>query len=460
MMNFLQNKLRPFIVIDIAVSQDLCERFLIYLLTTCPSIMLISQESFTDVISRFQDVRQQTEKLCAPLETEDYVVQTADVVSPVKWHIGHASWLFENFILKVHKKGYQAFDSRYDYIFNSYYTSVSAFYDKNSRGSLSRPTVEQVYAFRKHVDFHMMELLTTAQPEVLQTLVPLVELGLQHEQQHQELMVYDFKHIFYHNPLKPVYIQRKESHGERGITDAQLNWVGFDESLEQYGFAGEGFAYDNEMPVHKHYLPAFKLADRPVLNGEWLEFMESGGYLTPRYWLDNGWKTRKTEGWEAPMYWTREGNQWYVFTLSGLMPLNEWEPVCHVSFYEADAYARWKGLRLPTEWEWEKASKEQPIEGNFVDSRYFHPKPYQEENKDFSKLFGDVWEWTQSAYLPYPGFRFINDGLGEYNGKFMNNQMVLKGGSCATPANHIRRTYRNFFEPSSRWQFSGLRLAE
>lgn len=420
--------------------------------------MLDFQITYTDQLDKFQSVRRFSEELCRPLEVEDFVVQTADVVSPIKWHLGHTSWLFENFILRIYKKGYQPFHNGFDYIFNSYYTSAGTFYDKNSRGSLSRPTVEQVFAYRQYVNEQVQELILEADPALLSQVLPLVELGLQHEQQHQELMVYDIKHIFYHNPLKPVYIQSVPD--TTSIPSAAIEWVAFEESLESYGNAGEGFAYDNEQPVHKHFLPAFKMAHRPVLNGEWLEFIESGGYHTPRYWLDNGWKCRQAEGWEAPLYWLKEDKQWMVFTLSGLQPMNEWEPVCHVSFYEADAFARWRGHRLPTEYEWEKAARHQLIEGNFVEQGYFHPRPYKEVKKDFSQLFGDVWEWTQSAYLPYPGFRFINDGLGEYNGKFMNNQMVLRGGSCATSQEHIRSTYRNFFESGSRWQFSGLRLAE
>ncbi len=415
--------------------------------------------SSTEAIARkYTSVRAQTSRLCNPLVTEDYVVQTDYVVSPPKWHLGHTAWLFENFILQRFLKGYTVFNERYHYVFNSYYLSAGKLFDKNVRGSVSRPTVEEVYQYRMYVDEHILNLIASLRPENQEEVIALIELGLHHEQQHQELMMYDIKHIFYHNPLQPIY-QADPSIDGAMLEAPALTWAEWDSSLDTYGWQGHSFAYDNEGPSHKYYVPAFRLANRPVLNEEWLEFIEAGGYNDPRYWLDNGWKLKTAEGWEAPLYWEQTDGNWMLYTLSGLKPMPAAAPVCHISYYEADAFARWKGCRLPTEYEWEKAAKGRSIDGNFMEQGVYQPTSVTGEER-LDKLYGDVWEWTGSAYLPYPGFRFINDGLGEYNGKFMNNQMVLRGGSCMTPISHIRPTYRNFYGPEHRWQMSGLRLAD
>jgi ergothioneine biosynthesis protein EgtB len=400
-----------------------------------------------------------TEKLCQPLVVEDYVVQSMPDVSPTKWHLAHTSWFFETFLLKPHAGGYQEFDSHFGYLFNSYYNTIGDRHCRQNRGSLSRPTVEDVYAYRSHVDQHMRELLSGADRELSQTLGPLLDIGLHHEQQHQELLITDIKHVFWVNPMRPAY---RPSPSRSAGQPVPATWINLDAGLRDIGHDGAGFAFDNESPRHPEYVASFALASRLVTCGEYMRFIADGGYSKPEFWLSAGWATVQGEQERAPLYWIEQGGKWWVHTLSGLRPVAEDEPVCHVSLFEADAFARWSGARLPTEAEWETASiMVDPTDGTFVESETFHPAvaAVAKGKSDLQQMFGDVWQWTNSAYLAYPGYRPPSGALGEYNGKFMCNQFVLRGGSAATSHTHIRRSYRNFFPPDARWQFSGIRLA-
>ena len=446
------------------------------------------------LLKAFLDMRAQTEKLCEPLETEDYVVQSVSDVSPPKWHLAHTSWFFENFILDPNQAGYERFHPKYHYLFNSYYNLAGKYHPRVKRGIVTRPTVSQIYDYRKHVTESTATLIEHANEELLLPLGDIVTLGINHEQQHQELLVTDIKHILWCNPLEPVYRERAPETTE---SPARLGWLEFASGLHEIGFDresnGDGFCFDNELPRHKTYLEDYRIADRLVTNGEYLEFMADGGYQRPELWLSDGWYTLNEERWDCPMYWEERDGAWWNFTLSGMRPVDPNEPVVHVSHYEADAYARWAGKRLPTEPEWEHAVAGLPYAGNFVDSERYHPaalssgfgapvgahgrapgqpsaapntvRPELVEGREAPdavrfQFYGDVWEWTGSAYLPYPGFEPLPGAVGEYNGKFMSSQMVLRGGSCATPQDHIRATYRNFFQPNLRWQFMGIRLAE
>jgi ergothioneine biosynthesis protein EgtB len=402
------------------------------------------------MLDSYQQTRQISEKICQPLEIEDYTIQSMPDVSPPKWHLAHTTWFFETFLLLPHLPGYSVFHPQFGYLFNSYYEAVGARHPRHQRGILSRPTVAEVYQYRSHVDRAMQTLLTKIPEDP--NLAELVTLGLHHEQQHQELLLTDIKHILALNPLHPVY--RDDLSVNVDTNENKFVWLGYPGGLYSIGHAGSEFAFDNESPRHQVYLQDYLLGNRLVNNGEYLEFIQAGGYQDAKYWLDEGWATVKSQQWQAPLYWELIDNQWWVMTLGGLRQLDLTEPVCHVSFYEADAYATWKGKRLPTEAEWEIATVDLPQTGNFLDRDFLHPT-----SADHHQFFGDVWEWTQSAYLPYPGFKIADGAIGEYNGKFMCNQMVLRGGSCITSANHIRPTYRNFFPPSARWQFSGIRLA-
>ena len=409
---------------------------------------------------RYRAVRQFTERLCEPLETEDYVIQSMHDVSPAKWHLAHVSWFFETFILKPHLPGYAPLNPQYAYLFNSYYVQAGARHCRAQRGYLSRPTVAEVYAYRAYVDEHMAHLFDTADDGLRQTVTPLVEIGLHHEQQHQELLLTDLKHVFSVNPLRPVY--RSAEPGGRASAPP-LTWVSFDEGLHEIGHAGDGFFYDNEGPRHRSFVDAFRLASRLVTNGEYQAFMDDGGYQRPELWLSMGWATREEQGWTAPFYWEQHDGLWQSFTLAGLREVDPHEPVCHVSYFEADAYARWAGARLATEQEWEVAARTVPVRGNFVEAECYHPVAAEAPAAGGSPLlqmYGDVWEWTRSQYSPYPGYEPLPGALGEYNGKFMCNQFVLRGGSCATSVTHIRPTYRNFFPPDACWQFMGIRLAK
>lgn len=408
------------------------------------------------LLAYYRQVRQQTEDLCRPLATEDYCIQTMADVSPAKWHLAHTSWFFETFLLKPFCPRYSEFHPCFDYLFNSYYETHGRPYPRPQRGLLSRPTVAEVYRYRAHVDNAMAELIEGLSEEHGDTGSARVILGLHHEQQHQELLLTDIKHILAFNPLRPVYRELPEP---PSIQAPPREWIEGIGGVGLIGHAGDGFAFDNETPRHRVYVQDHTLASRLVTNSDYLAFMEDGGYQRPEYWLSDGWKSVQQLGWNAPLYWERHDSQWWVMTLAGMRPVAPHEPVCHVSFYEADAYARWAGKRLPAEAEWELAASQYPCEGNFRESGYLHPVPATSA-KGLDQLFGDVWEWTQSAYAPYPGYRPLTGSLGEYNGKFMCSQLVLRGGSCVTPASHIRATYRNFFYPGDRWQFSGIRLAD
>ena len=410
------------------------------------------------LLARFRQVRDFSERLSETLEPEDYVVQSMPDVSPTKWHLAHTSWFFETFILKVWMPSYRTAVPEYAFLFNSYYNAAGDMHRRDLRGLISRPTVAETYRFRQSIDAHIQELVESADDELLDEMEPVFTIGLHHEQQHQELLVTDIKHVFSQNPLHPVFRPRDERQERREIAPA--SYLNFEETILDIGHDGRGFSYDNEGPRHRALVPAFSLATRPVTNGEYLAFIEAGGYERPEYWLSLGWVTVNEQRWQAPLYWMKRDGRWWNFTLSGMRPIDEAEPVTHVSHFEADAFANWSGARLPTEFEWERAAAGVPIEGNFVDTERFHPAPVAAQgNGTLQQMYGDVWEWTRSAYLPYPGFRAAPGALGEYNGKFMSNQMVLRGGSCATSQSHIRPTYRNFFQPEKRWQFTGIRLA-
>jgi len=377
-----------------------------------------------------------------------------DDASPAKWHLAHTSWFFETFILERWQRPYRAFHPEFRVLFNSYYQSIGRQHPRPQRGLLSRPTLEEVLAYRRHVDRHLQGLLSRGVDEEGEFAF-LVELGLQHEQQHQELILTDIKHMLSCNPLHPVYRERSES--PRGGVGAVV-WRNCGGGVHSIGHDGHGFCFDNEAPPHRVIVEPFQLASRPATNGEFVQFIEDGGYERPELWLSDAWAVVQARAWRAPLYWERQGTEWFTMTLAGLRPLHPDEPLCHVSYYEADAFARWAGARLPTEAEWEIAAAEVAVAGNFAESGRLHPAPAPQAEGPV-QLFGDVWEWTQSPYGPYPGYRPAAGALGEYNGKFMCNQLVLRGGSCATPISHIRATYRNFFPPDARWQFSGVRLA-
>ena len=405
-----------------------------------------------DLKDRFRRVRQQSMYLCESLQTEDFVVQSMPDVSPTKWHLAHTSWFFENFLLGPQLPGYRQFDERFDYLFNSYYYTVGQMHLRSQRGLLTRPTVAEICAYREHVDAQMERLLDGAAGTHLDHLVTL---GLNHEQQHQELMLTDIKHVLSVNPLQPAY--RDDLATPAGVA-GRLDWHGFPEGVHEIGNGGDsGFCFDNETPRHRIFLRPFALASRPVTNGEYREFIEDGGYSDVAGWLSDGWAWIQREKIDRPLYWSADLES--EFTLGGSRAIDPHAPVSHLSFYEADAYARRAGHRLPTEAEWEIAAAGQEVAGNFADTELLHPAPAATDS-GLRQMYGDVWDWTASSYASYPGFQPLAGSLGEYNGKFMCNQMVLRGGSCATPADHVRATYRNFFYPESRWQFSGLRLAK
>jgi len=403
------------------------------------------------VLERYLEIRRATERLCEPLAIEDYVVQAMPDASPARWHLAHVSWFFETFVLR-RDAAYRPLDERYAVLFNSYYNGAGPQFERVARGTLSRPTVAEVFAYRAHVDKAITALLERAAD--LGPVAEVIELGLHHEQQHQELLVTDLKYNLGANPLRPAY-----RHRSRPRRDAMPHtFVAFEGSVVAIGHAGTDFAFDNERPRHRVALAPYALGSRLVTNAEYLEFVDAGGYRQPDLWLSEGWRIVRERGWQAPLYWEALDGRRCTYTLGGVAPLELDAPVTHVSYFEADAYARWRGARLPTEAEWERAAADRPLEGHLLDDEPDDPRPASEAG--LSQLFGDAWEWTASAYLPYPGFRPLTGALGEYNGKFMVNQMVLRGGSCATPRSHIRATYRNFFPPDARWQFSGIRLAQ
>jgi ergothioneine biosynthesis protein EgtB len=409
-------------------------------------------QSAPDLAARYRAVRATTEALAAPLSPEDCTAQSMPDASPVKWHLAHTSWFFETFVLEGAAPGYRPLEPAYRMLFNSYYHSVGEQHYRPERGLVTRPGLADVMAYRRHVDEHCLALLARRALAPAQQAV--LELGLHHEQQHQELILTDVKHLLSRNPLQPAYRARPAERAEA----APLAWHAHPAGLREIGHARPGFAFDNEGPRHRVFVHAFALASRAVTNGEYLAFVEDRGYDRPELWLSDGFATMQREGWRAPLYWTRDGRGWQRFTLAGPQPLAPGEPVAHVSAYEADAYARWARARLPTEAEWEVAAAGAPVTGNLAESERFEPARAA-AGPGPTQLFGDVWEWTSSAYAAYPGYRPPPGALGEYNGKFMANQLVLRGGSCATPGSHIRASYRNFFPPHARWQWSGIRLA-
>jgi ergothioneine biosynthesis protein EgtB len=416
----------------------------------------LQQPTGGSLLEDYQRIRSQTESLCEPLATDDYNVQTMPDVSPTKWHIAHVSWFFETFLLKPYLPNYQPYHAKFAHLFNSYYETVGTFHPRPQRGLLNRPTVDEVFQYRRHVDQHMLQLLEQANHANRDDIELRTRVGVNHEQQHQELMLTDIKHVFASNPMKPAYHNVR---GSRRQHAPKLDWLYHDGGLVEAGYYGNDFCYDNELPVHKVFLEPFKLATRLVTNGEFLEFIKDGGYAQSDLWLSDAWSTVQKNQWQAPLYWEYIDNQWWHMTLAGLQPVDEHAPVCHVSFYEADAFARWAGKRLPSEIEWEVIARDQPVAGNLRDNGMLHPVAGANSH-GMQQMYGDVWEWTLSPYSPYPRFKPLAGSLGEYNGKFMCSQFVLRGGSCVTPQDHIRASYRNFFYPADQWQFSGLRLAE
>ena len=431
------------------------------------SLFPASQSGVEGLRDRFHQIRKFTNSLCAGLEPEDCVVQSMPDVSPTKWHLAHTTWFFETFILKKFVRGYRAEIPEYAYLFNSYYNAAGDMHRRDLRGLISRPTLSQAQRYRASVDSHIDDLLSNPDESLLDEIEPILVLGIHHEQQHQELLITDIKHVFAQNPLYPVFRAGRARHScdaeERTATECgPYQFLDFEETVTAIGHDGDGFAYDNEGPRHRALVPAFSLATRPVTNGEFIAFIEDNGYSRPEFWLSLGWMTVNEQRWNAPLYWTKRDGAWWNFTLSGFRRIDESEPVTHVSYFEADAYANWAGARLPTEFEWERAAlrssnrrkscrgRKLPSTGNVR---------FSGDDRSLHQIFGDVWEWTRSAYSPYPGYRAAPGALGEYNGKFMCNQYVLRGGSCATSRTHIRRTYRNFFQPEKRWQFTGIRLA-
>jgi ergothioneine biosynthesis protein EgtB len=399
----------------------------------------------------YEAVRATTEALAAPLSAEDQQVQSMAFASPTKWHLAHTTWFFETFVLSRFAAGYQVFDPQYPYLFNSYYDTIGERHPRPERGLLTRPALADIHRYRGHVDDAIAQLLAGDPPEAA---LALIELGCHHEQQHQELILTDIKHALSFNRLAPVYAPAP---ARPDAAARPLDWIEVKGGLREIGYGGAGFCFDNEQPRHRVWLEDFRIATRPVTVREWLEFIADGGYATPTLWLSDGRQTVEAEGWTAPLYWQKTDDGWREFTLAGVRALDLEAPVCHVSYYEADAFARWAGQRLPTEAEWEVAAAAEPVDGNLLETGALHPRAAPNGGRQF---YGDVWEWTQSPYTPYPGFRPGAGALGEYNGKFMANQMVLRGGSCATPRSHVRAEYRNFFPPFARWQFTGLRLAQ
>jgi len=416
-----------------------------------PVLVLPETRPAEVLAARYSRIRRVSLEICEPLQTEDFVVQSMPDASPTKWHLAHTSWFFEQFLLKPLLAGYRAFHPDFEYLFNSYYQSVGRMHARPQRGLLTRPTVDEVLRYREHVDEHMQKLLR-ARPDD-EKLLAVGTLGVNHEQQHQELMLTDIKHLFSLNPLLPAY---RPGADEPNDAAAPMHFIPFDGGIREIGASGKHFCFDNELPRHRTLVEPYALADRLVTSGEYLEFIRDGGYRRPEFWLSDGWSTVVREGWTRPIYWRESLDS--EFTLHGLQPLRITAPVCHVSFYEVDAFARWAGARLPSEAEWELAAESLPVIGNLLNSGALHPIAAGVQ-AGMKQMFGDVWEWTASPYSAYPGYQPPPGALGEYNGKFMCNQLVLRGGSCATPADHVRASYRNFFYADARWQFMGVRLA-
>lgn len=408
-----------------------------------------------ELAARFSAIRQQTVSLATPLTEADLTIQAADFASPGKWHLAHTAWFFEEFILRALGKAYPESDN-YRYLFNSYYEAIGQRHPRAIRGLITRPGLEDVLAYRRWVDEEMIGVLERGLSPALQNIV---ELGMNHEQQHQELFLTDILFNLAQNPLNPAcYTHQQNSQMHTGLAS---QWIEFEGGLQLVGHEGNGFGFDNEFPQHKAYMEPFRLASGLVTNAEWISFMEDGGYSNPMLWLSDGWDAVQAQGWQLPLYWVKQDGHYFNMTLYGLQPVEMATPVTHISYFEADAYARWMDKRLPTEMEWETAARRQQVIGHFADARQYQPVPARPDSGEpLRQLYGSVWEWTASPYVAYPGFKPNAGAVGEYNGKFMNGQYVLRGGSCVTPADHIRPTYRNFFYPHQRWQFTGVRMAQ
>jgi ergothioneine biosynthesis protein EgtB len=420
------------------------------MLATSLLTQAVATSSFAD---RYHTVRSATERLCLPLHTEDYVVSSMPDVSPTKWHLAHTSWFFETFVLAPFHRDYRALNPKYAFLFNSYYVQAGERHCRAQRGLVTRPTVAEVYEYRAYVDAHMQQLIADIGDDANHPASAVLELGLHHEQQHQELLVTDIKNVFWMNPMRPAY--RPET--RIASRPAAQGWTIIDAGVRDIGYNGDGFHFDNEAPQHREYVQHSALAHRLTTNGEYADFIADGGYRRAELWLSAGWATVREHSWRAPLYWESVDDSWQEFTLAGSAPVDVHAPVTHISYFEADAYARWAGMRLPTEAEWEVVARTQPVAGRFVDADLL--QPHSDGVTGMQQVFGDVWQWTQSPYTAYPGYRAGPGALGEYNGKWMSDQWVLRGASCATPASHARATYRNFFPSDARWQFTGIRLA-
>jgi len=408
----------------------------------------------------YSTTRRFSEFLCEPLEIEDYVIQSMPDASPTRWHLAHTTWFFETFVLASSETNYRPINPHFQSLFNSYYNSVGEQFPRSRRGLLTRPTVAEVYEYRHEVDRRLLHCLEGLSGDEAERIGHVLELGIHHEQQHQELILTDLKYLYSCNPLWPVYRPSPPEDRRPRANPKQAAWSAHRSGIVEIGHRGEAFCYDNEQPRHNALLHAFEIQDRLVTVGEFMEFMRDGGYRRPDLWLSLGWSTKNEQGWSAPLYWVENDGLWSQFTLHGLRELNPHEPVCHVSYFEADAFARWSGSRLPTEQEWEHVavSAQREPQPHPKETAHFHPRPLIDDGDRIAQLFGEVWQWTSSPYTPYPGYRAAMGALGEYNGKFMCNQYVLRGSSRATPSGHARPTYRNFFPPDARWQFSGFRL--
>ena len=422
---------------------------------------LPAAHAVSSILERFARVRAASQALAGPLSPEDCMIQSMEAASPVKWNLAHTSWFFETFVLTPYAPDYAGFHPDFGYLFNSYYNQIGEMHPRPKRGLVSRPSLETVWSYRAHVNEALTQFLEGASEDVLEKAAPLVVLGCAHEEQHQELLLTDLLHALYENPLLPAVYE--DASAGLGGPAPQMTWRRMEGGVCDIGWSGDGFAFDNEGPRHKVYLHPFELANRPVTNADYIAFIEDGGYENPVHWLADAWELIRQENWNAPLYWRKTDKGWAQYSLFGELPINPHAPVCHVSSYEAAAYANWAGARLPTEFEWEAAASLFPVEGRFLENGFPRspisaPTPEKGDDR-LLQLYGDVWEWTASAYAPYPGYAPPPGAVGEYNGKFMSGQMVLKGGSCATPAGHIRSSYRNFFPPAARWQFSGFRLA-
>lgn len=413
---------------------------------------------FEDLGACFEATRAKTEDLCRPLSPEEYLLSVTDETSPPKWHLAHTSWFFEHFVLERFVPGYECFDPQFNFLFNSYYKAVGNYLPKSKRGFITRPTIDEVFVYRHHVTSAVSRLLGTAGSNLETKFLETVEIGINHEQQHQELLLMDIKRNFFENPLRPKY-QVTGFSSREAVTPT---WKTYPSEMVQIGVPKrtQSFAFDNEKDQHKVWLEAFKLSSHLVTNGEYLEFIEDDGYKNPAFWLSDGWDQKEKENWAAPLYWEKRGQLWWTMTLSGMVPLEFGAPVVHVSFYEAMAFAKWSGCRLPTEAEWEVAARAEPVKGQFLETPSYEPEASPEDHEVFSQIHGSVWEWTLSPYSAYPRYEPLKDGLSEYNEKFMCNQFVLRGGSAVTPQSHYRTTYRNFYYPHMRWMYGGIRLAK